>query len=70
MTALIVASSPTCDRPAEYGALVPEDNKADFARHIVKLMNDPALRARVGAEGVAYATEWNAGALARRLANA
>ncbi len=49
------------------GALVPEDNEADFARKIVKLLNDPALRARLGAEGRAYAAEWNAGALARRL---
>jgi 1,2-diacylglycerol 3-alpha-glucosyltransferase len=52
------------------GALVPEDNEADFARNIVKLSNDPALRARLGAEGRAYAAEWNAGALARRLADA
>ena len=52
------------------GAQVPEDSEADFARNIVKLMNDPALRARLGAEGRAYAAEWNAGALARRLADA
>ena len=52
------------------GALVPEDDEADFARNIVKLMNDPALRARLGVEGRAYAAEWNAGALAGRLANA
>ncbi len=52
------------------GALVPEDSEADFARKIVKLLNDPALRARLGAEGRAYAAEWNAGALARRLVDA
>ena len=52
------------------GALVPEDNEADFARNVVNLLNDPALRARLGAEGRAYAAEWNAGALARRLAEA
>jgi glycosyltransferase involved in cell wall biosynthesis len=51
------------------GALVPEDNEADFARNIVKLLNDPALRARLGAEGRAYAAEWSAGALAGRLAD-
>jgi glycosyltransferase involved in cell wall biosynthesis len=69
-TALIVSSSPTRDRLTEYGALAPEDNKADFARYIVTLMNDPALRTRLGAEGGAYASEWNADALAKRLANA
>jgi glycosyltransferase involved in cell wall biosynthesis len=52
------------------GALVAEDNEADFARNVVKLLNDPALRARLGIEGRAYAAEWNAGALARRLADA
>jgi 1,2-diacylglycerol 3-alpha-glucosyltransferase len=52
------------------GALVPADNEADFARNIVKLMNDPALRARLGAEGRAYAAEWNAGTLAGRLSDA
>jgi 1,2-diacylglycerol 3-alpha-glucosyltransferase len=52
------------------GVLVPADDEADFARNIVKLMNDPALRARLGAEGRAYAAEWNAGTLAGRLADA
>ena len=52
------------------GALVPQDDEADFARNIVMLMNDPPLRARLGAQGRAYAAEWNAGALAGRLANA
>jgi len=55
---------------AKRGALVPEDNEADFARNIVKLLSDTALRAHLGAEGRAYAAEWNAGALARRLADA
>ena len=52
------------------GALVPEDNEADFARNIVKLMSDPGLRARLGTEGRIYAAEWGAGALAGRLADA
>ena len=52
------------------GALVPEDNEADFARNIVKLMNDAVLRARLGVEGRVYAAEWNAGTLAGRLADA
>jgi glycosyltransferase involved in cell wall biosynthesis len=51
------------------GALVAEDNEADFARNVVKLLNDPALRARLGIEGRTYAAEWNAGALATRLAD-
>lgn len=52
------------------GALVPQDDEADFARNIVKLVKDPALRAQLGAEGSAYAAGWNAGALAGRLAAA
>lgn len=52
------------------GALVPEDNEVDFARNIVKLMQDAALRARLGVEGRIYAAEWNAGTLAGRLADA
>ena len=51
-------------------ALVPEDNEVDFARNIVKLMQDAALRARLGVEGRIYAAEWNAGTLAGRLADA
>jgi 1,2-diacylglycerol 3-alpha-glucosyltransferase len=52
------------------GALVPADNEADFARNVVKLLEDPALRARLGSEGRVYSAEWNAGSLARRLADA
>jgi 1,2-diacylglycerol 3-alpha-glucosyltransferase len=61
----------TCDIVgAKRGALVPEDDEADFARNIVRLLRDPVLRVRLGAEGRAYAAEWNAGALAERLADA
>jgi 1,2-diacylglycerol 3-alpha-glucosyltransferase len=52
------------------GALVPEDNDSDFARSIVKLLKDAALRVRLRTEGRAYAAEWNAGALAGRLVDA
>ncbi len=52
------------------GARVPQDNETDFAREIVNLMNDPALRAQLGAAGRAYAADWNAAALAARLADA
>jgi len=49
------------------GALVPDDNEADFAEHIVRLMRDGDLRARLAEEGRAYVCEWHAGALARKL---
>ncbi len=52
------------------GALVPQDDEADFAAHIVTLMNDPELRARLSEEGLAYVREWHADTLARRLAAA
>jgi len=51
------------------GALVPDDNEADFARAILTLMRDAQLRARLAQEGRAYASEWSAAALARRLAD-
>jgi 1,2-diacylglycerol 3-alpha-glucosyltransferase len=50
------------------GALVPDDDEADFARAIVKLTKDPALRARLSEQGRAYAAEWSADSLARRMA--
>jgi len=49
------------------GALVPEDNEADFAEHIVRLMRDSDLRARLAEEGRVYVREWDADALARKL---
>jgi len=49
------------------GALVPEDNEADFAEHIVRRMRDGDLRARLAAEGRVYMREWHADALARKL---
>jgi glycosyltransferase involved in cell wall biosynthesis len=52
------------------GALVPEDNEADFARTILKLMNDAGLRQRLSSEGRAYVREWHADTLARKLAAA
>lgn len=52
------------------GALVPQDDEADFAAHIVTLMNDPELRARLSEEGLVYVREWHADTLARRLAAA
>lgn len=52
------------------GALVPEDDEADFARTILKLMNDAGLRQRLSSEGRAYVREWHADTLARKLAAA
>ena len=49
------------------GALVPDDDEADFAEHIVRLMGDGDLRARLAEEGRAYVREWHADALARKL---
>lgn len=49
------------------GALVPDDNEADFADHIVSLMRDGDLRARLAEEGRVYVREWHADALARKL---
>ncbi len=49
------------------GALVPEDNEADFAEHIVRLMRDGDLRARLAEEGRVFVHEWHADALARKL---
>jgi glycosyltransferase involved in cell wall biosynthesis len=49
------------------GALVPDDDEADFAEHIVRLMRDDNLRARLAEEGRAYVREWHAEALARKL---
>ncbi|HEX4985326.1 MAG TPA: glycosyltransferase [Burkholderiales bacterium] len=51
-------------------ALVPEDDEEDFARHVVALLGDAGLRARLAAQGPAYVAEWSAGALARRMAAA
>jgi glycosyltransferase involved in cell wall biosynthesis len=49
------------------GALVPEDSEADFAQHIVRLMRDGDLRARLAEEGRVFVHEWHADALARKL---
>lgn len=50
------------------GALVPQDDEADFAEHLVRLMRDPQLRARLASDGRAYVREWHADTLARKLA--
>lgn len=49
------------------GALVAPDNEAGFAAEVVRLLRDPALRARLGAEGREYVREWSPQACAERL---
>lgn len=49
------------------GCLIAEEDEQDFAGKCLRLLGDPELRARLGAEGVAYAATWAAPALADRL---
>jgi glycosyltransferase involved in cell wall biosynthesis len=49
------------------GALVAADDDAEFAAQVVRLLKDPALRARLSTEGPEYARTWGAAALARRM---
>jgi glycosyltransferase involved in cell wall biosynthesis len=49
------------------GALVPADDPQDFARAMVQIAKNPALRARLGEEAVAYSGEWRAEVMARRM---
>ena len=49
------------------GALVADDDEADFAAQTVRVLCDPGLRRRLGEEGQAYAGSWSAASLAQRL---
>jgi glycosyltransferase involved in cell wall biosynthesis len=49
------------------GALVAADDEHDFAAQVIRLLRDPALRARLSAEGREYAHVWSAAALAERM---
>lgn len=49
------------------GALVPEDDLDDFAAKTVRVLRDPALRQRLGAEGRALAREWTSTRMAERM---
>jgi glycosyltransferase involved in cell wall biosynthesis len=49
------------------GALVAADDERDFAGKVVGLLLDPALRARLSAEGREYVRTWSAAALAERM---
>jgi len=50
------------------GAVVPADDETAFADAIVAVMRDAGWRARLADEGRAYAREWKAEPLARKLA--
>jgi 1,2-diacylglycerol 3-alpha-glucosyltransferase len=49
------------------GCLIAEDDEADFAAQVVRLLGDPQLRQRLSDEARDYAREWSAAALAKRL---
>jgi glycosyltransferase involved in cell wall biosynthesis len=49
------------------GAVVADDDEADFAACVTRLLRDPPLRERLAAEGREYARCWNASALAQRM---
>ena len=50
------------------GALVPDDNPADFSLLLTRVLRDAALRRRLSADGRAYAAEWSDEALAGEMA--
>ena len=49
------------------GALVAEDDLEDFAAKCLEVLRDPALRARLAAEGPLVAADWSAAHMAGRL---
>lgn len=49
------------------GALVAEDDADDFAAKCLEVLRDPALRARLAAEGPLVAADWSAAQMAGRL---
>lgn len=49
------------------GALTARDDPADFAAQTLRLLDDPALRAKLGAEARDYAQTWTARAMAERM---
>jgi 1,2-diacylglycerol 3-alpha-glucosyltransferase len=50
------------------GALVVREQRAEFAAAVVRVLTDAALRARMAAQGRAYAQTWSSATMARRLA--
>ena len=53
---------------AHRGALVPDDNPADFSLLLSRVLRDAGLRHRLSADGRAYAAEWSDETLAGEMA--
>ena len=53
---------------AHRGALVPDDNPADFSLLLTRVLRDAGLRHRLSIESRAYAAEWSDEALAGEMA--
>ena len=53
---------------ARRGALVPNDNLADFALAVVNVLGNDELRRRLAREGLDYSYEWSDQALAGHMA--
>jgi 1,2-diacylglycerol 3-alpha-glucosyltransferase len=51
------------------GALVARDDTEDFAWQVVHLLKNGELRVRKGVEAIAYAHEWSAPEMAKRMAD-
>jgi glycosyltransferase involved in cell wall biosynthesis len=51
------------------GALSAEPDEDAFAAAVCRLLDSPALRRTLAAEGIAYAAEWDAAKQAARLEN-
>jgi glycosyltransferase involved in cell wall biosynthesis len=49
------------------GALIAEEDEADFAGKAVRLLKEPTLRKRLAREAVEHAHDWSAPVLADRL---
>lgn len=49
------------------GSLIADEDEADFAAKVVRLLRDPALRRQLGRAAHHYAEEWSAPALAEQM---
>ena len=55
---------------ARRGALVAEDDEADFADQVLSLISDPDLRQHLSQEACAHAAQWSSTVMAERLVDA
>jgi glycosyltransferase involved in cell wall biosynthesis len=51
------------------GALVAEPEVNDFSSKVMRLLQDPSLRRKLGTEGRRYARQWSSVHMARCLAD-